>query len=75
MQNELYVFIDNSFLFIQGYKHVRSVTSLPPSKKPQIDYRNFKEFIESFGEIKRLVLVGSNLAGNRTDPLILDNKP
>ena len=64
MADQLYVFIDNSFLFIEGYKHVRKVANLGQAKKPQIDYVKFKRFIETFGEVKRVVLVGSELAGS-----------
>jgi hypothetical protein len=64
---ELYVFIDNSFLFIQGYKHALKVTKLPPNgnQKPQINYGDLKKFIEQHedGKIKRISLVGSNLSG------------
>lgn len=63
-QQELYVFIDNSFLFIQGYKHVTNVAKLPATKKPQFDYAGFRHFIEKHGLVKRLVLVGSDLPGN-----------
>lgn len=63
-QNELYVFIDNSFLFIEGYKHVNNVVKIPPTKKPQLDYPALRRFIEKHGLVKRLVLVGSNLAGS-----------
>ncbi len=63
MQKELYVFIDNSFLFIQGYRYVEHAIALPPTKKAQLNYGKFKNFIAQMGTIKRLVLVGSNLAG------------
>ena len=64
MADQLYVFIDNSFLFIEGYKYAKSVARLPGTKKPQIDYFKLKRFIESHGEVKRIVLVGSELAGS-----------
>jgi len=64
MADQLYVFVDNSFLFIQGYKHVRAVASLPPSKKPYIDYAALKRLLEEQGEVRRMVLVGSQLAGS-----------
>lgn len=64
MPDQLYVFIDNSFLFIEGYKHVTKVSGNPPTKKPQIDYLKLKKFFESFGEVRRIVLVGSELAGS-----------
>lgn len=66
MKRELYVFIDNSFLFIQGYKHVKNVTGLPNNKKPKLNYKKLRDFIQEYGEgvIKRIVLVGSNLSGN-----------
>ena len=63
MADQLYVFIDNSFLFIEGYKYVRSVASIPPNKKPYIDYFALKRLIEEQGEVKRIVLVGSELPG------------
>lgn len=64
MSSELYVFIDNSFLFIQGYKHVLDSITLPPNKKPQLNYVKFKKFLSTLGDIKRIVLVGSELPGN-----------
>jgi hypothetical protein len=64
MADQLYVFLDNSFLFIEGYKYVRSVTRIPPTKKAYIDYNGFRRFVEKQGDLKRLVLVGSDLAGN-----------
>lgn len=64
MGDQLYVFVDNSFLFIQGYKHVRAVGSLPPNRKAYIDYVALKRFLEERGEVKRMVLVGSQLAGS-----------
>ena len=64
MNEELYVFIDNSFLYIEGYKHVKKVANTDGGRKPQIDYIKLKKFIERFGHVKRIVLVGSNLAGN-----------
>lgn len=61
---ELYVFIDNSFFFIQGYKHVTSTAKLPATKKPQLNYAKFKAYVSQFGQIRRIVLVGSELAGS-----------
>ena len=61
--DQIYAFIDNSFLFIQGYKHVQAMTRLPSNKKPYVDYRGLKAFLEKQGEVKRIVLVGSELAG------------
>lgn len=63
MSSDLYVFIDNSFLFIQGYKLVGKTISLPANKKPQLNYVKFKNFLLSKGSIKRIVLVGSELSG------------
>lgn len=63
MHHELYVFVDNSFLYIQGYKHVATVTKLPPTKKLQLNYPKFRKFVEKSGNVKRLVLVGSDLSG------------
>jgi uncharacterized LabA/DUF88 family protein len=62
--DQLHVFIDNSFLFIEGYKHVKKVAKLPHDKKPYIDYFALKQFMETHGEVKRMVLVGSELAGS-----------
>lgn len=64
--SELYVFIDNSFLFIQGYKHASSsVKGMDESRRPKINYKKFKSYISKNGDsIKRIVLVGSNLSGN-----------
>jgi uncharacterized LabA/DUF88 family protein len=64
MADQLYVFVDNSFLFIQGYKHVHGVAKLPPNKNAYIDYGALKRFLEEQGEVKRMVLVGSQLAGS-----------
>jgi hypothetical protein len=64
MADQLYVFIDNSFLFIEGYKYVTAIAKLPPTKKPYIDYFGLKRFVEKHGEVKRMVLVGSELAGS-----------
>ncbi|MCQ2352410.1 MAG: NYN domain-containing protein [Victivallaceae bacterium] len=61
---ELYVFIDNSFLFIQGYKYVKKAIPLCAGKKPQFNYAKFKTFLSKKGEIKRIVLVGSELPSN-----------
>ena len=61
MSSELYVFIDYSFLFIQGYKFVLNSISLPSNKKPQLNYVKFKSFLSTLGDIKRIVLVGSEL--------------
>ncbi len=36
---------------------------MPPTKKPYIDYNGFRRFVEKQGDLKRLVLVGSDLAG------------
>lgn len=59
-----YVFLDNSFLYIQGYRHVKSHISLPPTKNLYIDYFALKHFLTAHGNIKRVVLVGSDLAGS-----------
>lgn len=64
MNQDVYVFIDNSFLFIQGYKFVESAIKLPTNKKPQFNYVKFRDFLSSKGTIKRIVLVGSQLPGN-----------
>lgn len=64
MQQEIYVFIDNSFLFTQGYKHVATVAKLPANKKPSLDYVALRKFLEEHGTLKRAVLVGSDLAGS-----------
>lgn len=62
--SEIYAFVDNSFLFIEGYKHVRRVANLPANKKPQVNYRRLRGFIGEAGHVRRVVLCGSNLAGN-----------
>jgi hypothetical protein len=62
--DQIYAFVDNSFLFIQGYKHVRSVASVPINKTPYVDYKGLKVFLAKQGEVKRVVLVGSDLAGS-----------
>ena len=62
--DQIYAFIDNSFLFIQGYKHVQAVTKLPTNKKPCVDYKGLKAFLAKQGEVKRIVLVGAELAGS-----------
>ena len=36
----------------------------PPNKKPQLNYVKFKKFLSTLGDIKRVVLVGSELPGN-----------
>lgn len=65
IQNELYVFIDNSFLYIEGYKYIKKeILKGNTQKKPQIDYQKLKKYIGEHGAIKRIVLVGSELAGN-----------
>ena len=64
MQKDIYVFIDNSFLFIQGYRYVQAAIKLPANKKPQFNYSKFKTFLSQKGCIRRVVLVGSCLSGN-----------
>jgi uncharacterized LabA/DUF88 family protein len=61
---DLYVFIDNSFLFVQGYKHAQNNVQLSSNKKPQLNYVKFRQYVGSFGNIRRMVLVGSELAGS-----------
>ena len=61
---DVYVFLDNTFLFIQGYKHVQKVANLPQNKKPSFNYGNFRKFVSKFGTVKRMVLAGSQLPGN-----------
>lgn len=63
-KEELYVFIDNSFLYIEGYKFVNQVAKSQGNRKPQIDYSKFVKFMEKFGTPRRIVLVGSELAGS-----------
>lgn len=63
MDKEIYVFIDNSFLFIQGYKHVCAVAKNMGNKKPQVNYKRLREYIAIQGEVKHIVLVGSSLSG------------
>ena len=64
MNTELYVFIDNSFMYIQGYKYVERAKKLPPNRKPQFNYLKFQKWLSPQGNIKRIVLVGSQLSGN-----------
>jgi hypothetical protein len=61
---QLYVFIDNSFLFLQGYKHVQNVANLGPTKHPYVDYLALRSFLLKQGELKRAVIVGSDLPGS-----------
>lgn len=63
-KQEVYVFIDNSFLFIEGYKHVRRVTHIPPEKTPYVDYFSLKHFLNESGEVRRAVICGSELPGS-----------
>jgi len=62
--DQLYVFIDNSFLFLQGYKHVQAVAKLPLGKHPYVDYLALRHFLQKQGELKRAVIVGSDLPGS-----------
>jgi|GEM_PF-4470251 len=62
--DQVYAFIDNSFLFIQGYRHVQTITRLPGNRKLYVDYKGLKAFLGKQGEVKRIVLVGSDLAGS-----------
>ncbi len=64
-QKDIYAFIDNSFLFIQGYKHVKNSIggAIPDNKTLRVDYFQLKNLISEAGNIRRLVLVGSNLSG------------
>jgi len=64
MENQIYVFIDNSFLFIEGYKHVRNVAKLSPGKTPYVDYFALRKFIQKSGELRRTVICGSDLPGS-----------
>lgn len=64
LQDQLYVFVDNSFLFLQGYKHVQVVAKLPPTKHPYVDYLALRRFLQKQGELKRAVIVGSDLPGS-----------
>ena len=64
MPDQIYVFVDNSFLYIQGYKHVEKVANLPECKHPYIDYGAFKRFLQKQGELKRAVIVGADLPGS-----------
>lgn len=63
MKDDIYAFIDNSFLFAQGYKHVQGLTSLPANKKVVIDYWGLRNFLSKQGTLKRSVIVGSELPG------------
>jgi len=64
MSDQIYVFIDNSFLFIQGYKHVQSVAGLPATKHPYVDYPGLRAYLAKQGDLKRTVIVGSDLPGS-----------
>ena len=64
MIEQLYVFIDNSFLFIEGYKHVRQATKIPENMTPYVDYFSLKRFLGESGEVRRAVICGSELPGS-----------
>ena len=64
MNKDLYVFVDNSFMYIQGYSLVKRDITLPSNRKPQFNYFKFQKWLSLQGNIKRIVLVGSNLSGN-----------
>lgn len=64
MPDQVYVFIDNSFLFIEGYKHVRKVTRLPSSKTPYVDYFSLRRYLNQSGDVRRAVICGSELPGS-----------
>lgn len=63
MQDNLYIFIDNSFLFIQGYKFVKSEIGKNNQKQPVLNYKKLKDCFCKYGNVKQIVLVGSNLSG------------
>jgi hypothetical protein len=64
MKDEIYVFLDNSFLFIEGYKYVRNVTNIPASKTPYVDYFALRRFLQKFGDLRRAVICGAELPGS-----------
>lgn len=64
MTDQIYVFVDNSFLFIEGYKYVRSVTNLPSYKTPYVDYFAFRQFLQEAGDLHRAVVCGAELPGS-----------
>ena len=64
MRNEVYAFIDNSFLFIEGYKHVRKIAKLRPPKTPYVDYFALRKFMKKQGDLRRAVICGSELPGS-----------
>jgi hypothetical protein len=64
VNDQIYVFIDNSFLFAEGYKHANKVARPPATKHPYIDYPGLKRFLQKQGDLKRDVVVGSNLPGS-----------
>ncbi len=66
MNDQIYVFIDNSFLYLEGYKRVNRAGKLPASKHPYVDYPALKRFLQKHGDLKRAVIVGSNLPGSMT---------
>lgn len=64
MPDQLYIFIDNSFLFIEGYKHVRRATNIPTTKTPFVDYFSLRSYLNRVGEVRRVVICGSELPGS-----------
>jgi len=63
-KEELYVFIDNSYLFIEGYKFVRQITKIPANKSPYADYFTLKQYLAENGDVRRAVICGSELPGS-----------
>lgn len=60
-----HLFIDNSFFFVEGYKHVKSTFNIPDNKKTTMNYNKVRQFFdEKYDDIKRRVIAGSNLPGN-----------
>jgi hypothetical protein len=64
MAQDIYVFLDNSFLFIEGYKYVRAATHIPPSKTPYVDYYALRRYLQKEGNLCRTVIAGAELPGS-----------
>jgi len=61
-----HLFIDNSFFFVEGYKHALKECGQPKNCKPQLNYPKAKDYFDKKcnGDIRRRVIVGSALSGN-----------
>lgn len=63
MVKQNYVFLDNSFLFIEGYKYARNAIRIPRNKHPYVDYFALRRYLSQFGELCRVVICGAELPG------------